>query len=668
MLHPFVWRHDGSVDGGTDEAHVSHFYSVYTKTEPFVCNNPLQSVDVSLGRYESVTGNVFNLYPYGRAVHTALTQVTSICHALSRWIFRTPQTDDFDLIIEEISHSVQMERFIDTYEDNDHTVREEYRDLFEWMFCRASKLFPSQHPKVVEILFAFSDHAAFDPRWGGDTLDGGWYAWLLIWYGQLTVGSHPVVAGIRLGFGLSLQICYEEVRDLLQARYMNRDPEAFDDRLVKIDMCLRNHTGGSEDTNELFRTVMSWSLAVVVFRWYDPRDFSREIWTHASGVTWAWNATDPFSRAVLRGEIGNDAETTALYMLLQLLDWKRSVCLKYWPYSFAYLARHFHRLVRTDFGGESVGHLVDMWSFEHRNRSRTCFTHTYFTENGGIGCCIDNPDETVRVYRRIQVKCPKANKYTDPDFANNSLCQMGQVAFYLSIWHAGAGDITTSNFWLSNIYKTPLDAPNNQVIQWHEGCRFHQEDPEEADVQVSLSFLNDESGLRRTANYESDGVFDYITNAAVDILRGFHYNAIRKGRFSTQDIEEWPEISKYMAQLLLGPGMQNAAAQDADFARFLMDSGNVAEGATLREKGALRAWDTYGKKCPDRILRKTIIDSISWFTSQKKLPVFCFIENPLSVTCPAVQNGLRKDGGLIGGNKKDSFIKRIWKGLRRSGG
>lgn len=430
-------------------------------------------------------------------------------------------------------------------------------------------------------------------------------------------------------------------------------------------MCLSGKPPGSRQETELSRAIMSWSLASIVFCLQEPWSIFVE-WNRLPGIGYTRNATDPFSKAVLSGLIGDTADTAIPYMLLHLLDWQRSDCLASWPFFLTHLAKWFRILVKKEIGRQSADQVDNLWHEKRGERfpERTCYAYTYRTDDGKIECCYDEKSGRTMyniAHERLHIECPPppTDQEIKNDQTNESMCHMGQLALYLSMWRAGTGNSTGAWLWIANIYTKPLETPDSTKIKWHESCLFHGKPLRRR--QTRFFFPDNDRDPDPVANYETDGIFDHIANAAVDILRGYHHNAIQKGRFSEQGAQEWLGISKSMAQLLLGPGMQKAASQDADFADFLVRSGNPPEGNPQEIKRALRAWDTYGKRCPGRVLRQTIVDYIGWFTPQGALPWSCWVDNPLSMMCPAVQSVARRQEEAIESRDRGYIAARFWK-------
>ncbi|KAF0331700.1 eukaryotic translation initiation factor 3 [Colletotrichum asianum] len=644
MLCKYV-RRDGKGVYGWDTPHILHFYSVYISLEP--CNSPSDSIDLSVVWYDVNNGNAFKLPPHARATHKASSNGTAIKDSLSRSQSQRLQPSEFDRIRRNI---LIWEDLIEM--QNGAVFEWGFKDRFMgsvnaiwWLSCQAAKFFPDEDEAVIGKLMEYASLSFVDDD---KDVDHRWYAWLLIWHGQATMHQHPVLAGLQLGFGLILDGCRVELRDLYRSYYPEDkaiDVETFNGRQKNMETCLYGNLQGSRQSNGIFKAIVSWSLATVIFCLQE--DFSPRVgWFHLLGVGYARDATDPLSKAVLRGLVDDSAETTALYMLLHLLDWKRSISLRSWPFLITYMAEQFGTLADNEFGMQSARQLTDIWAKERASRvpSRNCYKYEGPVEDFDARLYCGDGD------------FPYRNKGHEIDVELALKCQMGQLALYLSMWHAGTGNATIAQLWLFDVYTKPLKSFYGVETKWDKHCLFHEKSLKRR--QTRLPFLDSRSDLRRLASYNTDGVFDYTINAAVDLLRGFHHGAIRKGRFSNQAIQEWPDISKSMAQLLLRPGMQKSAAEDDHFARFLRHSGNVPGGVTSREKRALRAWETYGKKCPGRVLHRMIVDSVRWFASQTELPRECFIEDPLSMTCPAV---------LTASRAKDSVIRRLWKALSKYG-
>ncbi|KAH9233427.1 hypothetical protein K456DRAFT_1911902, partial [Colletotrichum gloeosporioides 23] len=604
--------------------------------------------------YDVTKSNAFNLRPYGSAVHKVFSYVTAIKGSLSRFQSRHMPPTEFERIRRSIIiWADQYTYFI----DEPDPYRFKSGNAVWWRFCQAAKTFPTQDQVIVTELLGNSAGSIYESE---EDVDQRWYAWLLIWHGQVTMHQHPVLAGLHLGLGMILEVCRVEMRDIFTLYYEGEglDVETFNDRHINLEMCLYENRHDPRQSTEIFRAIVSWSMATILFCLETHLDYVY-FWPHAPHIIYMRDATDPFSKAVLKGLVGHGAETTTPFMLLHLLEWKGTTSLRAWPSLVIVLAENFRALTQNEFGDQSARQLANSWAKEHASKVRSRHCYKYEGPAGDVDTklsCDDGGCPRRNEGREIEIECPDFRENSYHDTTNESQCQMGQLALYLSMWHSGTGNATVAQVWLLDVYTKPLRTARGRGTKWDGHCLFHEKSVKRR--QTRLPFLDSRSDFRRLASYNTDGVFDYTINAAVDLLRGFHHGAIRKGRFSNQAIQEWPDISKSMAQLLLRPGMQKSAAEDDHFARFLRHSGNVPGGVTSREKRTLRAWETYGKKCPGRVLHQMIVDSVRWFASQTELPRECFIEDPLSMTCPAV---------LTASRAKDSVIRRLWKALSKYG-
>lgn len=606
-----------------------HLYSIYTRSTPFACTNPEQHLTPSAVWDDSDTEKFFNLYPYGKTIYEVLSYVKSIGITLMRVsnLGSILQPYDQSFAQQELDYWNSLHRYISEYRDGDGKDSE---DLSMWGFCRATRLFPPEDSGTLEHLIFAAGFLAFGRKHGNR--DCQWYASLLMWYGQSIIHLHPATASSHLAYGLAVQNCQSRVKDLDHAYNSLRGYEKeigiddFNYRHDEIDKCVAESHGISDQHGRLSRSIMSWGLAVRIFCLHEswsPFQDTKFLY----GIDYTRNADDPLSQAVFSGLTGSDKSTIVPYMLLHLLEWKGPTSLRAWPSSLPYLAKHFRILAGTEIGSLSINRLTESWLHEHGDGTYKmecyhydpCTTRTSMPE-----CCKKNPGGKCQVI----VECDHEKLRNDP--TNESSCQMGHLSSYLSMWHAGVGDVASSRFWISKIYTTRFGMPQ---AQWHKPCGI--EKGVQRRRQVRLSFLDEEEDFLRQSNYETDGSFDYVAHVTVDLLRGFHNRSITEGLFRKEGALDWPEISQFAAWLILRPSLNNAAGLDNALADFLMLSGKRPDDALSQAEQVFQAWDTYGRNCPGRVIRDTLITGHDLQGElQGDLPKKCFADSRMWRECP----------------------------------
>lgn len=209
MLDEYVGR---SKDANNNRRHISHFWSIYTSIEP--CDTP-SDIDLPAICYDAANSNVFNIYPYTKTVHTVFSCITAIKQLIFPFHFnlqRLPTTE-----FHRIRRGILLWEFLGSrLFDSRIGGYKKFEDVPSWQFCQASKLFLTEDSTVITALFLPAEGTFYNGK--GD-IDLRFYGWLLIWYGQARVHQHPVVAGLQLGLGFILGVCYSEMRGLRSAYY-----------------------------------------------------------------------------------------------------------------------------------------------------------------------------------------------------------------------------------------------------------------------------------------------------------------------------------------------------------------------------------------------------------------------------------------------------------------
>lgn len=615
MVYEYVY-HDSWGVSFDDGLHVHHLYSIYTNLGRFACTNPEQHLNLSAVWDESDIENFFNLYPYGKAIYEVFSYVKSIGITLMRVskLGSILRPDDRSLAHQELDRWSRLGGGISKHE-------KDYENLWLWIFCRATRLFPPEDSRTFEILLGGSITQA---NLGEDGSHGArWYAYFLMWYGQSIIRLHPAMASLHLAYGLTVQNCLSRIHDLefayssLHGYEKEIDINDFNRRHDEIDKCVSASPGISDRHGRLSRSIMTWGLAVRVFCLHEP--WAHNLTRYLGGtIHYTRNANDPLSQAVLRGMTGSDESTIVPHMLLHLLEWKGPTSLRAWPSSLPYLAKHFRILAGTEIGSLSINRLTESWLHEHGDGAykMECYHSKECYKRGPPKAC------------RFTTECDHEELKNDP--TNEPSCQMGHLSSYLSMWHAGMGDVASSRHWISSIYAMRVGIPK---AQWHKPCGSKK--GVQRRRQVRLSFLEEEEHFLRQSNYSTDGLFDYVDHVTVDLLRGFHHRSITEGLYTKDGLLNWPEISQLAALLILRPSLNNAASFDNTLADFLMLSGRRPDDALLQAEQVFQAWDTYGRKCPGRVIRDHLItEHILEGELQGGLPWTCFADSRMWKECP----------------------------------
>lgn len=636
MVYYGYLSEDWSRDYLEEKPHVLHLSSIYTQSRSFSCTKPEQHLPPSAVWDDSDTDNFFDLYPYGKTVYEVLSYVKSIGMNLMQ-LFKSSlilQAYDQNLAELELEYwSFLEEKYIFDYE-NPHG--KDYEDVGMWLFCRCTRLFPPEGSLTLNYLLHGAEYLAFYREYGNR--DGQWYASFLMWYGQSIIHLHPATATLHLGYGLAVQNCQSKLDDLDGAYgrgdSTNIDDNDFNHRHDEINKCVAETRGISDRRGRLSRSIMSWGLAVRVFCLHEDWSPYQMTWS-LRGIDYTRNAHDPLSQAVFSGLTGSDESTIVPYMLLHLLEWKGPTSLRAWPSSLPYLAKYFWRLAGTEIGSLSINRLTESWLHERGDDpyKMECYYYDPCTDPRGGGgapeCCEKDP--AIQLAKcQVTAECNHEEFGSDP--TNEPSCQMGHLSSYLSMWHAGTGDVSTAKLWLSKIYEI---RPGMQETRWHKPCGIEKGGQRRR--QVQLSFLDEEDDFLRQSSYDTDGLFDYVSHVTVDLLRGFHHRSITQGLFTQEGLLDWPNISQLAAWLILRPSLINVAGLDNALADFLMLSGRRPGDALSQAEQVFQAWDTYGKKCPGRAISDTLITEHALQEElHGDLARICFADSRMWRECPIV--------------------------------